>query len=209
MPVSEVSKRLFELLDRDELLERSIASSADLLSSPQRALLARLSIFRGGWTLDQAEAVCGDGKGTSIRGRAIITLLSELVDHSLVRYGVRNGRSRYQMLETVRDFCRSHLLRARTADGLRRKHLLRLAMAGALPDSVLREGKTPGFQEIVARDWPKLAVGLQKHRWELVERGILDRHGLDKMLGDNTMEETGRTLHIDRFYISELFAQEF
>jgi hypothetical protein len=93
--------------------------------------------------------------------------------------------------------------------GLRRKHLLRLAMAGVLPDAVLREGKTPGFQEIVARDWPKLAVGLRQHRRELVERGILDRLGLDKMLGDNTMEETGRTLHLDRFYICELFLKEF
>jgi hypothetical protein len=32
--------------------------SYDLLSEPERALLRRLSVFAGGWTLEAAETVC-------------------------------------------------------------------------------------------------------------------------------------------------------
>ena len=35
--------------------------SYDLLSEPERTLLRRLSVFAGGWTLEAAEAICGEG----------------------------------------------------------------------------------------------------------------------------------------------------
>src|SRR5207245_1636706 len=34
--------------------------SYDLLSAAERALLRRLSVFAGGWTIEAAEAVCAD-----------------------------------------------------------------------------------------------------------------------------------------------------
>src|SRR5439155_846996 len=48
-------------LPRHQTLRATIEWSYALLSEAERALLRRLSVFRGGWTLEAAEAVCGDG----------------------------------------------------------------------------------------------------------------------------------------------------
>jgi len=47
-------------LPRQQTLRALIDWSYDLLSEPERRLLARLSIFAGGWTLEAAEAVCAE-----------------------------------------------------------------------------------------------------------------------------------------------------
>ena len=48
---------------RHHSLRDTIGWSYDLLSRPEQALFARLSVFAGGWTLEAAEAVCGDDDG--------------------------------------------------------------------------------------------------------------------------------------------------
>ena len=59
-------------------------------------MLAALSVFQGGWTLELAERVC----------EADVELLESLVDESLVR---RIGSGRLFMLETIREFAGEHL----------------------------------------------------------------------------------------------------
>ncbi len=75
---------------RQQTLRATIAWSYDLLAPDEQALLARLSVFVGGWTLEAAEAVCG----------AELDGLVALLDKSLIR---RSGE-RYWMLETIREF---------------------------------------------------------------------------------------------------------
>lgn len=79
--------------------------SYDHLSAPERLLLRRLSVFAGGWSLEIAERVCsGDG----IEAFEILDLHSRLVDKSLVEMSARSrrraGRTRYGMLETIREY---------------------------------------------------------------------------------------------------------
>jgi predicted ATPase len=64
--------------------------SYERLSEPERMLLARLSVFFGGWTL---EAVCC---GNGIEEGKVLDLLTHLVDKSMVvahsrRRGLRGG----------------------------------------------------------------------------------------------------------------------
>src|SRR5207249_1309780 len=47
-------------LPRQQTLQALIDWSYELLSLSEQALLRRLSVFAGGWTLEAAEAVCGD-----------------------------------------------------------------------------------------------------------------------------------------------------
>src|SRR5262249_23866992 len=73
LPVEEVAARLREgfgllresshsFLPRHQTLSATFDWSWELLSLQERALLRRLSVFAGGWTLEAAEAVCaGDG----------------------------------------------------------------------------------------------------------------------------------------------------
>jgi non-specific serine/threonine protein kinase len=76
---------------RQATLRATVEWSYDLLDEEERRLLASLSVFRGGFTLEAAERVCG----------ARIDLLESLVDKSLVRGW---GRARFGLLETIREF---------------------------------------------------------------------------------------------------------
>lgn len=62
-------------------MQATLDWSYDLLTEDEQALLRRLSVFAGGWTLEAAEAVCiGDG----IECADILGLLGRLVEKSLV-----------------------------------------------------------------------------------------------------------------------------
>lgn len=90
----------------------AIAWSHDLLTPGEQALFRRLAVFVGGWTLDAAEAIGRMGDGSAFD---VLTLLSSLVDHSLVQQagadtGPNDGTSRFGMLETVREFAWERLV---------------------------------------------------------------------------------------------------
>lgn len=55
------------VLPRHQTLQASIDWSHELLSDGERALLRRLSVFTGGWTLDAAEQVCSSDEMNQIR----------------------------------------------------------------------------------------------------------------------------------------------
>lgn len=107
-------------LPRHKTLRDMIDWSHNLLSEPERLLLRRLSMFRGGWTLEAAEQICaGDG----IESPDVLDLLSRLVDKSLVVLYEPAAEPRYRMLETIRQYAREKLLDANEGDSLRDQHL--------------------------------------------------------------------------------------
>ena len=82
-------------------------------------MLRRLSVFAGGWTLDAAEAVCiGDDVITS----EVLDLLTRLVDKSLVVAEEHDGRGRYRLLETIRQYGRDRLMESGDAEHVRTRH---------------------------------------------------------------------------------------
>lgn len=95
---------------RQRTLEAAIGWSYDLLNNAEKVCLARLGVFWGGWTLDAAEAVCGDEVDT-------LNTLASLVDHSLAQsVHSESGEVRFTMLETIREFALMRLdERAETA----------------------------------------------------------------------------------------------
>jgi predicted ATPase/class 3 adenylate cyclase len=107
------------LPDRQRTLRGAIAWSHDLLPGPQRRLLARLSVFAGGWTLESAEAVCDPGS----LGLDVLDGLASLVDQSLVLGSEpAAGQARFSMLETVREFAQERLAAAGDLEPVRRRH---------------------------------------------------------------------------------------
>ncbi|CAA9531660.1 MAG: Cyclase homology domain / Predicted ATPase / Transcriptional regulator, LuxR family [uncultured Solirubrobacteraceae bacterium] len=105
---------------RHQTLRASIDWSHDLCSEPERMLLRRLSVWTGGWTLEGAEAVsAGDG----IERRAVLDLLTALIDKSLVETEERAGEIRYGMLETIRQYAAEHLAEAGEVDATRARHM--------------------------------------------------------------------------------------
>jgi predicted ATPase/class 3 adenylate cyclase len=107
------------LPERQRTLRAAIAWSYDLLEPAERRLLARLSVFTGGWTLASAEAVCDAQE----LGLDILEGLTSLVDQSLVRQAdPGDGEFRFAMLETIREFGQEQLEASGDLDPVRRRH---------------------------------------------------------------------------------------
>ena len=87
-----------DLPERQRTLASTIAWSHELLGPREQRLFARLSVFAGGWTLEEAEAICGDDL-------EVLEGLAELVDASLVRRTqLADGTLRFTMLGTIREY---------------------------------------------------------------------------------------------------------
>lgn len=101
---------------RHETLEAAFQWSWDLLAEREKRVLATLSVFSGGWTLEAAKAVCSSA---DTDGDEVVELLSSLVDKSLVAFSAaatekedhvgRAQEARYHLLETVRQFASQRL----------------------------------------------------------------------------------------------------
>ena len=106
-------------LPRQRTLQALIDWSFDLLDGSQKALLARLSVFMGGWTLEAAEVVCS---GREVETWEILDLLTALVDKSLVITEQHDGTTRYRLLETVRQYAGEKLQESGEVDVVGVKH---------------------------------------------------------------------------------------
>jgi predicted ATPase/class 3 adenylate cyclase len=114
-------------LPRQQTLQALVDWSWDLLTPDDQRLLARLSVFTGGWTLEAAAVVAGtdDEPATSpsaVSRMATLDGLSRLVDRSLVL--VEHAETtRYRMLETIRQYARERLIGSGTMQVIRDRHL--------------------------------------------------------------------------------------
>jgi predicted ATPase/class 3 adenylate cyclase len=106
-------------LPRQQTLRSLIDWSYDLLNEPEKALFRRLSVFCGGWTLESAEQVCAGGL---VEEWEVLDLLTSLSDKSLVAAEEREGRTRYRLLETVRQYARDRLLDSGEGGSVRARH---------------------------------------------------------------------------------------
>ena len=105
---------------RQRTLEATVDWSYDLLTETERLLLARLSVFSGGWTLEAAEEVCVGG---AIRDGDVLELLARLVDKSLVIVDDVSDRDRrYRLLETIRQYAQNRLVQLGDAAALSQAH---------------------------------------------------------------------------------------
>jgi len=106
-------------LPRHQTLKATMDWSYSLLTEPEKNLFMQLSVFSGGWSLEDAEGLVQDDLG---RRMDILDTLSNLVDKSLVVVERRRGLARYGMLETVRQFAIDKLSASGDADNFRQRH---------------------------------------------------------------------------------------
>jgi len=105
-------------VERHQTLRAAIDWSFDLLEPQERAVFARLSVFAGGCTLEAAEAVLGDDE---VAADDVLELLSSLIDKSLVVVDRTRSVTRYDMLETIRQYAQERLVDG-GADAVRARH---------------------------------------------------------------------------------------
>ena len=100
-------------LPRHQTLHTTIEWSHDLLPDAERAVLRRLCVFAGRFTIEDVESVCtsADALGP----------LSSLVDKSLVMREEAQGLACYRLHETMREFARLKMDEAGEADAVERR----------------------------------------------------------------------------------------
>jgi predicted ATPase/DNA-binding CsgD family transcriptional regulator/DNA-binding XRE family transcriptional regulator len=109
-----------DLPERQRTMRRAIEWSYNLLDESARALFPRLSVFRGGWTIDAAEAV---GFVAGVPAGDVVDALSSLVEQSLVvTEREADGSLRYRFLVPIREFAETYLEQSGQADDARRRH---------------------------------------------------------------------------------------
>lgn len=147
-----------DLPRRQRTLRATVEWSHSLLGDAERALLARLGVFAGAWTLDGAEAV-----GAVDGDLDVLDTLSSLVAQSLVSADERAAdEPRFRMLDTVRAYARERLAER----GEREATLRRLAehlCAFAAEAGPLLEG--PDNRDWAARVDDELADVTSLTRW--------------------------------------------
>jgi predicted ATPase len=127
---AELSRRLdrrFRLLtggdrlavERHQTLRAAIDWSYDLCSPAEQRVLARLSVFAGGCTLEAVEAVCA---GDPIAVEDVVDVLASLVGRSLVVAEHTGPDTRYLLLQTIRQYAEERLAEAGETEMVRAGH---------------------------------------------------------------------------------------
>jgi len=122
---------------RQQTLRASVDWSHALLTEPERILFRRLAVFMGGFDLDAAQAVAGGGEVESYH---VLDQLTLLVDKSLVVAENTSGRTRYRLLETVRQYALEKLGESGEADRVRVRHRDHYTAMAALLDTPASTG---------------------------------------------------------------------
>jgi predicted ATPase len=106
-------------LERHHTLRHAVAWSYDLLADTEKSVLERCSVFAGGFDLQSACAVAGSDDRDEY---AILDLLDALVRKSLLVTDRSAGRTRFAMLETIRQFAEEQLVASGAANTVRTAH---------------------------------------------------------------------------------------
>jgi predicted ATPase/class 3 adenylate cyclase/Tfp pilus assembly protein PilF len=128
-------------LSRQATLRGAFDWSWDLLTTPEKAALAQLSVFEGGLTLEAAESVVDVSDQEA--APAALELLQSLVDKSFVRHV---SDQRFDLLWSVKEYAAEHLRSAgrypgsgadavRTAEQRHSRHFAQLGEKRAILDA--------------------------------------------------------------------------
>jgi predicted ATPase/DNA-binding XRE family transcriptional regulator/Tfp pilus assembly protein PilF len=123
-------------LPRQQTLRASIDWSWNLISDSERALLRRLTVFAGGWTLEAAESVCSRNGG--IKPQEVLELMTQLLAKSLVIANHHPGpERRFHLHETIRQYAFEKLIEAGEQEYIRSRHLNYFLDLSALAEPAL------------------------------------------------------------------------
>jgi predicted ATPase/class 3 adenylate cyclase len=177
MTASEVADRLeqrFRLLvgsrrglERHQTLRHAVAWSYDHLDDAEQALLERCSVFAGGFDLHSACAVAGF---EDLDEYAVLDRLDALVRKSLLVADRSSGRTRYSMLETIRQFAEEQLAASGSATEARNAHARHFAGREA---DILALWDSPRQRDAYTWFSVELANLRSAFRWA-ADRGDLD-----------------------------------
>jgi predicted ATPase len=145
------------VVPRHRTLHAAVDWSYELLPEAARVLLMRLSVFRGGFTLDGAVAVGGEDGEDPLE---VLEQVARLADRSLLNVKEADGVARYTLLETIRQFGYKRLAASGEVERIRDRHAAFFASeASRAAPHMTRTGRQGHVSRLLA-DIPNLREAL-------------------------------------------------
>jgi diguanylate cyclase (GGDEF)-like protein len=130
MTVAELDARLIERFpvllpgtdgasSRDHILPALVDWSYVILDDEEKRLLRRLAVFPGDFTIEASAEICIEREEER---RAELEVLSRLVDKAFLLEARSDGYVRYDMFETLRDYCRRLMQELNEVSELQNRH---------------------------------------------------------------------------------------
>ncbi|MBL8048915.1 MAG: winged helix-turn-helix domain-containing protein [Chthonomonas sp.] len=153
-----LTSRRRDAVSRQRSLHDAFATTLNLITPGQRQLLTRLSVFRGGCTLELAQLIGGEPISLSD--------LSGLLDAALIRRSDEDSGSRYWMLESLRDFVQADEAAQAQIPGLNERfvqHFGQLAQESRLLTKRLDLGLETEIEwiEFLDAEWENFTAAVQ------------------------------------------------
>jgi predicted ATPase/DNA-binding SARP family transcriptional activator len=140
--------------ERQRTLRATIDWSYDLLEPATQRLFVRLAAFAGGWTVDAAQSICGEGLD-------VIDGLASLTDMGLVRLEATDEQPRFTMLETIHEYVGERLESSKESLRLHRRHAKYfLALAEQAEPNLFGIGSHTEWLDRLERDQDNLRTAL-------------------------------------------------
>lgn len=137
---------------RQSALRATIDWSYVLLDEDDRRLMARLSVFAGGWTLEAAERVC--------QAKNTLEQLRHLVEKSIIMFDGRTER--YRFLEPVRQYAAEKLAESGEADGVLADYRTWCIEFAIHAEPRFRGGEQAEWLRLADQEWPNLRKALDQ-----------------------------------------------
>jgi predicted ATPase/class 3 adenylate cyclase len=158
-------------LERHQTLHAAVEWSYRLLADASRNLFDELSIFAGSFDLDAVEGICSNDGDADL-----LDVLPDLVDKSMVVAEPSGRRTRYRLLETLRQYGEQRLADSDRTGGLRDRHLGFYATEATRAWRRAYTSNEAEFFSFFDAEWDNLRAALN---WSLV-RG--DLHVSEQLL---------------------------
>ena len=162
---------------RQQTLHASVDWSHALLTDTERVLFRRLAVFLGGFDLEAAQAVAGD---PGVERYQTLDQLTLLVDKSLLVAENHGGRTRYRLLETVRQYAleklgdSSHVvMRVPPREVEQWKEFFRAAANLRIHPGVLEDPSLSPGECLLATELGTIELGVRA-QLEEIEKGFFD-----------------------------------
>ncbi len=144
-------------MTRHATLRATLDWSHGLLTDHEQVLLRRLSVFAGSFTLPAVEGVCAT---SPLAPGTILDCLGRLVDKSMVQVERVADRSRYRLLDTIRQFGRERLIAASEEAALQAAHCAYFRQLALDHDPERRSGVVVARPQLLDEEHDNLRTAL-------------------------------------------------
>ncbi|MBB6049972.1 ATP-binding protein [Armatimonas rosea] len=141
--------------ERHRSLRAALDWSIHLLSPELKRIFARLSVFRGGWSLEAAETVC---QGCDME---VLNALDELHSHSLITVAFDETETpRYDMLVVIREYAEELLAKSGELEETKAQHAQSVEEMAQRVQVCFKEQGVGPMQRLLSKDLDNLRRGM-------------------------------------------------